>query len=120
MLRKKVIIKSKVGLHARPAALFVQTAGKFLCDIHIEMGDKKVNAKSIMGIMVLGASKGILPLDITKIFILIKSLLCFFIRLAKPCASVDGSISSKCPFNAAFKNLLDHFNNPSNSGFLKE
>ncbi len=58
MLCKNVIIRSKIGLHARIAALFVQTAGKFLCDIYIEMGDKKVNAKSIMGIMVLGASYG--------------------------------------------------------------
>ncbi len=58
MQSKRVIIKSKVGLHARPAALFVQTAGKFFSDIYVKMSDKKVNAKSIMGIMALGASNG--------------------------------------------------------------
>lgn len=57
MQSQKVMIKSKVGLRARPAALFVQTAGKFFSDIYIEMRDKKINAKSIMGIMALGASK---------------------------------------------------------------
>ena len=58
MQSKRVMIKSKVGLHARPAALFVQTAGKFFSDIYVKMSDKKVNAKSIMGIMALGASNG--------------------------------------------------------------
>jgi phosphocarrier protein len=58
MESRKVVIKNKIGLHARPAALFVQTAGKFLSDITVEKGDKKVNAKSIMGIMALGVSQG--------------------------------------------------------------
>lgn len=58
MQSQMVMIKSKLGLHARPGALFVQTAGKFFSDIYVEMGDKKVNAKSIMGIMALGASNG--------------------------------------------------------------
>ncbi|EOD00859.1 HPr family phosphocarrier protein [Caldisalinibacter kiritimatiensis] len=58
MESRKVIIKNKIGLHARPAALFVQTAGKFLSDIIVEKGEKKVNAKSIMGIMALGVSQG--------------------------------------------------------------
>lgn len=58
MQSQMVMIKSKFGLHARPGALFVQTAGKFFSDIYVEMGDKKVNAKSIMGIMALGASNG--------------------------------------------------------------
>lgn len=57
MQSQKVIIKNKVGLRARAAALFVQTASKFFSDIHIEMKDKKINGKSIMGIMALGASK---------------------------------------------------------------
>ena len=57
MVSQKVVIKSAIGLHARPAALFVQTAGKFFSDVFVEMDDKKVNAKSIMGIMALGASK---------------------------------------------------------------
>ncbi|MTI47309.1 HPr family phosphocarrier protein [Sporosalibacterium faouarense] len=58
MQAKNIVIKSKVGLHARAAALFVQTASRFLSDIFIKMDDKRVNAKSIMGIMALGASKG--------------------------------------------------------------
>lgn len=53
-----VIIKNKQGLHARPAALFVQTANKFDCDITISKGRIKVNGKSIMGIMMLEAGKG--------------------------------------------------------------
>ncbi|WP_425449885.1 HPr family phosphocarrier protein [Dethiothermospora halolimnae] len=58
MEKKNVIIKNKIGLHARPAALFVQTASKFLSEIYLQMGDKKINAKSIMGIMALGVSEG--------------------------------------------------------------
>ena len=55
---RTVIIKNKQGLHARPAALFVQTANKFDCDITISKGRVKVNGKSIMGIMMLEAGKG--------------------------------------------------------------
>ncbi|MNL82330.1 HPr-like protein Crh [compost metagenome] len=53
----------KTGLHARPAALFVQEANKFSSEIFVEKEDKKVNAKSIMGIMSLAISSG------TEIFI---------------------------------------------------
>ncbi len=53
-----MIIKNEVGLHARPAALFVQVANKYLCDVYIESGNKKVNGKSIMGVMSLGAYQG--------------------------------------------------------------
>jgi phosphocarrier protein len=55
---KMVVIKSKQGLHARPAALFVQIANKFDCDIAVSKGNVKVNGKSIMGIMMLEAGKG--------------------------------------------------------------
>jgi len=55
---KKVIIKNKTGLHARPAAQFVQKAGKFDSKIEIVFEEKKVNAKSIMGVMSLGVGKG--------------------------------------------------------------
>lgn len=58
MLKSKVEIINDVGLHARPAAIFVQTAGKFESDVWIEKGDKKVNAKSIMGLMSLAISCG--------------------------------------------------------------
>lgn len=58
MESKKVTVNNKIGLHARPAALFVQTASKFLSNISIEKAGKKVNAKSIMGIMALGVCQG--------------------------------------------------------------
>ena len=55
---KKVIIKNKSGLHARPASVFVQIANKYDCDIIVRKGSQKVNGKSIMGIMMLAAEKG--------------------------------------------------------------
>ena len=58
MVEKTVEISNPTGLHARPAALFVQTAGKFTSYIWIEKSDKKVNAKSIMGLMSLAVSLG--------------------------------------------------------------
>ena len=58
MIERKVIIKNKSGLHARPAALFVQVANKYDSDISIKKGNQKVNGKSIMGIMMLAAEKG--------------------------------------------------------------
>ncbi|MCK4859810.1 MAG: HPr family phosphocarrier protein [Candidatus Omnitrophica bacterium] len=57
-VKKKVIIKNKLGLHARPAALFVQLANKFESDIAIRKDKQKVNGKSIMGVMMLAAAKG--------------------------------------------------------------
>ena len=57
-MEKKFIIKSKLGLHARPAALFVQTANRFKADIEVRKGRQKVNGKSIMGIMTLAAGSG--------------------------------------------------------------
>ncbi|WP_026486095.1 HPr family phosphocarrier protein [Caldanaerobius polysaccharolyticus] len=58
MYKKTVVVKNKTGLHARPAALFVQVAGNFNSLIWIQKDEKRVNAKSIMGIMSLGVSKG--------------------------------------------------------------
>ena len=58
IVERTVVIKNKQGLHARPAALFVQMANKFDCDITISKGKLKVNGKSIMGIMMLEAGKG--------------------------------------------------------------
>lgn len=51
MTKHPVVVRLKTGLHARPAALFVQEANKFSSEIFVEKDDKKVNAKSIMGIM---------------------------------------------------------------------
>ncbi|MCZ7552889.1 MAG: HPr family phosphocarrier protein [Anaerolineales bacterium] len=51
-------IHHKSGLHARPAAMFVQTANKYQSVIKVKHGEREVNAKSIMGILTLGASQG--------------------------------------------------------------
>ncbi len=58
MIRKVFKIKNKLGLHARPAALLVQTAGKFKSDIKISKDGYTVNGKSIMGVMTLAAETG--------------------------------------------------------------
>ena len=58
MVEKTIEITNPTGLHARPAALFVQTAGKFTSNIWIKIEHKKVNAKSIMGLISLAVSKG--------------------------------------------------------------
>lgn len=58
MLKERVVVQLKTGLHARPAARFVQTASDFRCKITIEKGNNIVNAKSIMGIMALGVDQG--------------------------------------------------------------
>jgi catabolite repression HPr-like protein len=58
MVEKQVKVKLKTGLQARPAALFVQEANRFSSDIFLEKDGKKVNAKSIMGLMSLAISSG--------------------------------------------------------------
>ncbi|MBP1906545.1 catabolite repression HPr-like protein [Paenibacillus turicensis] len=58
MVKSPVTVRLKTGLHARPAALFVQEANKYSSEIFVEKDDKKVNAKSIMGIMSLAISTG--------------------------------------------------------------
>jgi len=57
-IERSIIIKNKQGLHARPAALFVQIANKYTCDITLQKGKQKINGKSIMGIMMLEAGAG--------------------------------------------------------------
>lgn len=54
-LTKKFVIRNKSGLHARPAALFVQTANRFKCTVEVQKDREKVDGKSIMGIMMLAA-----------------------------------------------------------------
>lgn len=56
-VKKKVVVKNKLGLHARPAALFVQIANKFDADVTVTKDDVEVNGKSIMGILMLAAEK---------------------------------------------------------------
>ncbi|MGG0719976.1 HPr family phosphocarrier protein [Robertmurraya massiliosenegalensis] len=58
MVEKKVEVKLKTGLQARPAALFVQEATRFSSDVFIEKDGKQVNAKSIMGLMSLAINSG--------------------------------------------------------------
>ncbi|MBF0619372.1 MAG: HPr family phosphocarrier protein [Candidatus Omnitrophica bacterium] len=57
-IERKVIVKCKQGLHARPAAMFVQIANKFDATIMVRKNDEEVNGKSIMGILMLGADHG--------------------------------------------------------------
>ena len=54
----ELVIKHEVGLHARPAALFVQTAKRFQSDIKVTVGDKTVDGKSILSVLTLGANQG--------------------------------------------------------------
>jgi catabolite repression HPr-like protein len=58
MIEQKVEVKLKTGLQARPAALFVQEANRFTSEVFLERNGKKVNAKSIMGLMSLAVSSG--------------------------------------------------------------
>ena len=58
MIQKKMTINISTGLEARPVAVFVQVASQFDSSIYVEVGTKKVNAKSIMGMMTLGLDAG--------------------------------------------------------------
>ena len=58
MIEESVIVKSSVGLHARPAALFVQEANKYQSKIMVSNNDRCANAKSILGVLGIGAGKG--------------------------------------------------------------
>ena len=53
-----LIVEHQVGLHARPAALFVQTASEYESDITVTHGDRTANAKSILNVLTLGANQG--------------------------------------------------------------
>lgn len=58
MIEKKVVLKNRLGLHARAASLLVNTAMKFNSSIYLVKDSEEVNAKSILGILTLSASKG--------------------------------------------------------------
>ena len=58
MARAETEIINKLGLHARASAKLTQLAGKFDCDIWMEKGSRRINAKSIMGVMMLAAGRG--------------------------------------------------------------
>ncbi len=58
MVQKEFTINNKLGLHARPAALFVKVSNRYHSDIWVEKDDEQVNGKSIMGLMMLAAGHG--------------------------------------------------------------
>lgn len=58
MIKKQFVITSEVGLHARPATLLVQEASRYSSEVELAYDNKKVNVKSIMGVMSLGIPQG--------------------------------------------------------------
>ena len=58
MITKEVVINNQVGLHARPAIFFIQKANEFRSSIWIEKDERRVNAKSLLGVLSLGIVKG--------------------------------------------------------------
>ncbi len=58
MVRKEVTITNNIGLHARPATFFIQKANTFKSSIWIEKEERKVNAKSLLGVLSLGIAQG--------------------------------------------------------------
>jgi len=58
MTEQTITISNRAGVHARPAAIIVQTTKNFLCNIYLERGHDRINAKSIMGVITLGAAFG--------------------------------------------------------------
>ena len=58
MISKEVKITNAIGLHARPATFFIQKANTYKSSIWVEKDDRKVNAKSLLGVLSLGIAKG--------------------------------------------------------------
>ena len=58
MITRSVTIQNSVGLHARPATFFIQKANCYKCTLWVEKDDRKVNAKSLLGVLSLGIAKG--------------------------------------------------------------
>ena len=58
MIKREMTITNNIGLHARPATFFIQKANSFKSSIWIEKDDRKVNAKSLLGVLSLGIAKG--------------------------------------------------------------
>ncbi len=58
MYSKEAVVNNQVGLHARPATFFIQKANEFKSSIWVEREDRKVNAKSLLGVLSLGIIKG--------------------------------------------------------------
>ena len=58
MISKTIVVQNQVGLHARPATFFIQKSNEFKSSIWIEKETRKVNAKSLLGVLSLGITKG--------------------------------------------------------------
>ena len=58
MYVKEVLVQNQVGLHARPATFFIQKANEFKCSIWVEKDDRRVNAKSLLGVLSMGIMDG--------------------------------------------------------------
>lgn len=58
MIRTTITISNKLGLHARASAKLTKLAGSFKCDVHMSRNGRRINAKSIMGVMMLAAGLG--------------------------------------------------------------
>jgi phosphocarrier protein HPr len=58
VIKKSVTISNKLGLHARASAKLTKLAGSFPCEVWLSRGDRRINAKSIMGVMMLAAGLG--------------------------------------------------------------
>jgi phosphocarrier protein HPr len=65
-ISKTLVVQNKLGIHARPAALFAKTANRFKSDVFVEKDGETINAKSIMGLMMLAAGPGSKILVIAK------------------------------------------------------
>ena len=57
-VHKDMVVQNKMGIHARPAAMFVKTANRYACNVMVEKDGEVVNGKSIMGLMMLAAGPG--------------------------------------------------------------
>jgi phosphocarrier protein len=58
MIRTTIVISNKLGLHARASAKLTKLAGGYQCDVHMSRNGRRINAKSIMGVMMLAAGQG--------------------------------------------------------------
>ena len=58
MISREVTITNTIGLHARPATFFIQKANAYKCSVWVEKEDRKVNAKSLLGVLSLGIAQG--------------------------------------------------------------
>lgn len=59
MFSKEVLVSNQVGLHARPATFFIQKANEFKSSIWVEKDERRVNAKSLLGVLSMGITRGV-------------------------------------------------------------